>query len=34
MLGGTFDIESAPGGPTVLTFSLPRWEPLAPSSES
>ena len=29
MLGGTFEIDSAPGGPTVLTFSLPRWEPLA-----
>ena len=29
MLGGTFDVDSAPGGPTVLTFSLPRWEPLA-----
>jgi signal transduction histidine kinase len=31
MLGGTFDVDSAPGGPTVLTFSLPRWEPLAPT---
>jgi signal transduction histidine kinase len=30
MLGGSFEIESAPGGPTVLTFSLPRWEPLGP----
>jgi signal transduction histidine kinase len=30
MLGGSFDIESAPGGPTMLTFSLPRWEPLGP----
>ncbi len=26
MLGGTFDIESGPGGPTVLTFMLPRAE--------
>jgi signal transduction histidine kinase len=26
MLGGTFHIESAPGGPTTLTFTLPRWE--------
>jgi signal transduction histidine kinase len=33
MLGGTFEIESEPGGPTVLAFSLPRWEPLTPSSE-
>ena len=30
MLGGTFDVDSAPGGPTALTFSLPRWEPLIP----
>jgi signal transduction histidine kinase len=27
MLGGTLDIDSAPGGPTTLRFSLPRWEP-------
>jgi signal transduction histidine kinase len=33
MLGGTFDINSAPGGPTVLAFSLPRWTPLAPPPE-
>jgi signal transduction histidine kinase len=30
MLGGTFDLESAPGGPTTLKLTLPRWEPLAP----
>jgi signal transduction histidine kinase len=30
MLGGTFEVESMPGGPTVLTFSLPRWESLRP----
>lgn len=30
MLGGTFDIESAPGGPTTLRLSLPRWEPFEP----
>lgn len=30
MLGGTFEIESAPGGPTTLRFTLPRWEPLTP----
>lgn len=29
MLGGTFHVESTPGGPTSLTFTLPRWEPLA-----
>jgi signal transduction histidine kinase len=28
MLGGTFEVESAPGGPTNLKFTLPRWEPL------
>jgi signal transduction histidine kinase len=28
MLGGTFDVESMPGGPTTLKFTLPRWEPL------
>jgi signal transduction histidine kinase len=29
MLGGTFELESAPGGPTTLKLTLPRWEPLA-----
>ena len=24
MLGGTFEIDSAPGGPTMVTFALPR----------
>jgi signal transduction histidine kinase len=33
MLGGTFSIDSAPGRPTVLTVSLPRWEPLHPAAE-
>ncbi len=28
MLGGTFAVESSPGGPTSLRFTLPRWEPL------
>ena len=27
MLGGTFDIDSRPGGPTTLTFTLPRVQP-------
>lgn len=27
MLGGTFEIDSAPGGPTMLTFALPRTSP-------
>ena len=29
MLGGTFEIDSQPGGPTNLRFSLPRWEPFS-----
>ena len=29
LLGGTFQIDSKPGGPTTLRFSLPRWEPFA-----
>jgi signal transduction histidine kinase len=29
MLGGTFEVESAPGGPTTLSFSLPRALPEA-----
>ncbi len=27
LLGGTFDIQSRPGGPTTLTLKLPRWKP-------
>jgi signal transduction histidine kinase len=30
MLGGTFEIDSAPGGPTTLRLALPRWEHLEP----
>ena len=29
MLGGTFEMESAPGGPTRLRLILPHWQPLA-----
>jgi signal transduction histidine kinase len=29
MLGGTFEIDSRPGGPTSLRFSLPRWKPFS-----
>jgi signal transduction histidine kinase len=29
LLGGSFQVESAPGGPTTLKFTLPRWEPLS-----
>jgi signal transduction histidine kinase len=28
MVGGTFELESVPGGPTRLKLTLPRWEPL------
>ena len=28
MVGGTFQLESAPGGPTALKITLPRWEPI------
>jgi signal transduction histidine kinase len=29
LLGGTFDIRSRGGGPTRVSLSLPRWQPLA-----
>jgi signal transduction histidine kinase len=28
LLGGSFDIRSRPGGPTVVAVTLPRWQPL------
>jgi signal transduction histidine kinase len=28
LLGGTFDIRSRPGGPTMVSLTLPRWQPL------
>jgi signal transduction histidine kinase len=31
MVGGSFELESQPGGPTSLKITLPRWEPLNPS---
>ncbi|RDI74046.1 Histidine kinase-, DNA gyrase B-, and HSP90-like ATPase [Gaiella occulta] len=33
LLGGTFDIDSRPGGPTTLRFSLPRWGPFSAAGE-
>ena len=30
MVGGTFELESTPGGPTTMKLTLPRWEPLTP----
>ena len=28
LLGGRFDVQSCPGGPTTLSLTLPRWEPV------
>ena len=28
LLGGRFDIRSEPGGPTTVSLSLPRWQPM------
>jgi signal transduction histidine kinase len=33
LLGGRFEIESKPGGPTRVRASLPRWRPLAQDAE-
>ncbi|MBD0328532.1 MAG: hypothetical protein ICV64_00280 [Thermoleophilia bacterium] len=29
LLGGDFEIDSRPGGPTVVSARLPRWQPVA-----
>jgi signal transduction histidine kinase len=29
LLGGSFDVDSRPGGPTTLSLVLPRWQPVA-----
>jgi signal transduction histidine kinase len=29
LLGGSFDVDSRPGGPTTLRLVLPRWQPVA-----
>jgi len=29
LLGGSFDVQSRPGGPTTLSLVLPRWQPIA-----
>ena len=31
MVGGSFELDSQPGGPTSLKITLPRWEPLGSS---
>lgn len=32
LLGGRFDVQSSPGGPTVISVTLPAWQPVVPSS--
>jgi signal transduction histidine kinase len=34
LLGGTFDIRSRPGGPTTLSVTLPRWQPLVAEEDA
>jgi signal transduction histidine kinase len=34
LLGGTFDIRSRPGGPTNVSVTLPRWQPLAAEQDA
>ncbi|MDP9307910.1 MAG: ATP-binding protein [Actinomycetota bacterium] len=30
LLGGSFDVQSRPGGPTTVSLLLPHWQPVAP----
>lgn len=32
LLGGTFDVESSPGGPTTISVTLPEWRPVTGAS--
>ncbi len=34
LLGGHFDIESKPGGPTRVRATIPRWQPLVPAESA
>jgi two-component system sensor histidine kinase DegS len=34
LLGGTFDVESRVGGPTVVRASIPRWRPAGESAQA
>jgi signal transduction histidine kinase len=34
LLGGTFDVRSRVGGPTTVSVTVPRWQPLAAEGES
>jgi signal transduction histidine kinase len=33
LLGGRFDVDSRPGGPTTLSLKLPRWQPPAEAAD-
>jgi len=33
LLGGRFDLQSSPGGPTTITALIPRWRPLEAETE-
>jgi signal transduction histidine kinase len=33
LLGGAFDVRSAPGGPTRISVTLPEWRPLDESAD-
>jgi signal transduction histidine kinase len=33
LLGGAFDVRSAPGGPTCISVTLPEWRPLEESAD-
>jgi signal transduction histidine kinase len=33
LLGGRFDVQSSPGGPTVISVLLPVWKPVVPGAE-
>jgi signal transduction histidine kinase len=33
LLGGRFDLQSRPGGPTRVRATIPRWQPLRPADE-
>jgi signal transduction histidine kinase len=33
LLGGAFDVRSAPGGPTRISVTLPEWRPLEEAAD-
>ena len=33
LLGGRLDVQSKPGGPTVISVLLPAWQPVVPAAE-